>query len=243
MKAYEKYDDTSPHGLVEARVSGGYHSFHLMDCTSYTFSLCEKCLRSLFDGFAVPPFVRDSNGWTDEDGGPHTYTRDREAYEDRLWVESGSMKENYLAGLCTATKKCNKVARWTFLDEPKDAFDLYARDAVCDDHVPWEVNAVGRRAVPSWLVPKQEITLERLRALQNAWKEAPDQFPELSLTEAYMTEECKRMVGDQWETWSKKVIPTMNESSPEKLIEEGHAAWLYKVLKVFAQRNEIPYLT
>src|SRR4051812_41653332 len=59
MKATEECEDNSPHGLVEARVGGGYHSFHLMDCTTYVFSICEWCLRQLFDEFKVPPTVND----------------------------------------------------------------------------------------------------------------------------------------------------------------------------------------
>lgn len=46
-----------PHGLNEARVSGGYHSDALCDMTSYTFSLCEECLKAMFDKFAIKPLV------------------------------------------------------------------------------------------------------------------------------------------------------------------------------------------
>jgi len=52
-------DHESPHGLVEAKVSGGYSSPALSDCTNYAFSICEACLRKIFDGFAVKPKISD----------------------------------------------------------------------------------------------------------------------------------------------------------------------------------------
>lgn len=47
-----------PMGLVDASVSGGFCSPHLTDLVTYTFSLCEACLRRLFGEFMkVPPAV------------------------------------------------------------------------------------------------------------------------------------------------------------------------------------------
>lgn len=42
-------------GLIEHTVCGVYGSDSLEDMTSYTFSLCEHCLKELFDTFATPP--------------------------------------------------------------------------------------------------------------------------------------------------------------------------------------------
>lgn len=42
------------YGLIEATVSGGYYSYALSDCCNYTFSLCEGCLKELFDSFKLP---------------------------------------------------------------------------------------------------------------------------------------------------------------------------------------------
>ena len=57
--AYRAVDPNTeiPHGLVDARVEGGYRSPALSDTTTYTFSLCEHCLRKLFDTFKVPPRI------------------------------------------------------------------------------------------------------------------------------------------------------------------------------------------
>lgn len=43
------------YGLIEATVTGGYDSGALSDYTQYTFSLCETCLKRLFDSFKLPP--------------------------------------------------------------------------------------------------------------------------------------------------------------------------------------------
>jgi len=53
------HDDDVPYGLVDAAVSGAYSSTHLSDLTNYKFSLCEGCLRKLFDGFAKKPHISE----------------------------------------------------------------------------------------------------------------------------------------------------------------------------------------
>lgn len=52
---------TNAYGLIEATVSGGYDSNALEDMESYTFSLCEPCLKVLFDTFKHPPLTRELN--------------------------------------------------------------------------------------------------------------------------------------------------------------------------------------
>lgn len=44
------------YGLVEANVVGGFFSEHLSDEEVYEFSLCEFCLKKLFDSFVYPAF-------------------------------------------------------------------------------------------------------------------------------------------------------------------------------------------
>jgi hypothetical protein len=43
---------------LNAEVSGGYGSTHLMDLTKYSFSLCESCLEKLFFNFKIPVKVK-----------------------------------------------------------------------------------------------------------------------------------------------------------------------------------------
>jgi hypothetical protein len=40
-------------GLIEAEVSGGFDSTVLEDLHTYTFSLCEVCLKELFSTFKI----------------------------------------------------------------------------------------------------------------------------------------------------------------------------------------------
>lgn len=42
------------YGLINTSVSGGYYSSHLVDGVTYNFSICEKCLKEIFEGFKVP---------------------------------------------------------------------------------------------------------------------------------------------------------------------------------------------
>lgn len=42
------------YGLIETKVSGGYDSIILDDLHTYTFSLCEACLKELFETFKLP---------------------------------------------------------------------------------------------------------------------------------------------------------------------------------------------
>jgi len=45
------------YGLIDAEVRGGYESTELSDCVEYKFSLCEKCIKELFDSFKNPPKI------------------------------------------------------------------------------------------------------------------------------------------------------------------------------------------
>lgn len=42
-------------GLIETQVYGGYDAL-LGDMVRYTFSICEICLKDMFDKFKIPPF-------------------------------------------------------------------------------------------------------------------------------------------------------------------------------------------
>ncbi len=53
-------------GLTNASVSGGYGSRYLLDMTTYAFSICERCLREMFDAFVIPPAVGAYGGYACE---------------------------------------------------------------------------------------------------------------------------------------------------------------------------------
>jgi hypothetical protein len=114
------------YGLVDIKVSGGYASPHLNDGTHYAFSLCEKCLRSLFNGFTIKPSV-DTYGW--ESDVPFTYEKDQQQRAARVWIDSGEPRAKFLKGLCNATEKCTKKAKLRHF-----VSGTMTDEAFCDEH-------------------------------------------------------------------------------------------------------------
>lgn len=55
-----KNEDDNCFGLIETQVQGGYAA-KLGDMVTWTFSICEDCLKELFDSFKVP--VERSKAW------------------------------------------------------------------------------------------------------------------------------------------------------------------------------------
>lgn len=47
-------------GLIDTKVIGWDYSPALNDATEYNFSLCEVCLKKLFDGFKLPVSERET---------------------------------------------------------------------------------------------------------------------------------------------------------------------------------------
>ena len=50
-RSVERAGNPPLYGLVEQTVSGGFESTALHDLEHYTFSICEPCLKEMFDGF------------------------------------------------------------------------------------------------------------------------------------------------------------------------------------------------
>lgn len=46
-------------GIYDFRAVGGYYSVMLQDMNSYNFSMCEKCLKSMFAFFKYAPTIND----------------------------------------------------------------------------------------------------------------------------------------------------------------------------------------
>ena len=61
MESHEK------HGLIGQRYSGGFSSPALEDCTTYYFSICEHCLKDMFNSFAIPVDEGEYHVWTGEE--------------------------------------------------------------------------------------------------------------------------------------------------------------------------------
>jgi len=142
----EKY----PHGLVSAKVIGGYNSTHLLDMNCYQFSLCEKCLRQLFIQFKIKPdvfcashipqegmtvlypsFIPDTN-----------WEEDQYQYEYDMWRENGSYHQAYLNGKCNLVKDCNNDAVYTVKYS-----DEFTEDCCCEEHSKKRSNVLNAKLV------------------------------------------------------------------------------------------------
>jgi len=127
----------SPDGLVEVRVRGHYDSTDLLDTTVYGFSICEKCLRKLFNGFVIPPTVGEymltGRGEEIMSEDPEAYAKDRECQETHEWRQAGGEKQKFGDGICNQTRLCPNAARWRMLMHSSIRWDV-----CCDDHRPKE---------------------------------------------------------------------------------------------------------
>jgi hypothetical protein len=113
-------------GLIETTVSGGYDSEHLLDMVRYTFSLCEKCMRVLFDGFKVPPAVHCYHD------GRIEYQAEHARYERWKWREGSGPVEKLTQGLCNAVIECTAMATWRVFNSGG-----LTDDVCCDEHKKW----------------------------------------------------------------------------------------------------------
>lgn len=118
-----------PHGLVDAKVTGGYNSYHLLDCTSYIFSICEKCLRELFIEFKIKPTINDVDVWGEREE-LSAWDVDQTAYEFRVWKDTGGHHQAYVNRLCNEKKNCPNEAIYTVLYHGRE----YGENCCCQQH-------------------------------------------------------------------------------------------------------------
>lgn len=159
------------YGLVEATVSGGYSSPHLSDCTTYTFSLCEKCLRKLFSTFEIPPKIGGYAAGTGErDGSSEPYADEEARYKYRLWKAGGGHIDKLRVGFCNATINCEKPATIR-----KFCSGSLTNDCSCDEH------GLLHTYANTWNVPFDDLagiiegepmTLDDKRSVASAWLRA-----------------------------------------------------------------------
>lgn len=117
-----------PHGLHEAKVTGGYDSYHLFDLTTYKFSFCEKCLKDLFVSCKIKPDVFDTN-IDGELTSQESWERDQEAYEYRVWRDQGGHHQAYVNRKCNFVKDCPNEAVYTQLISGD-----FSENCSCEDH-------------------------------------------------------------------------------------------------------------
>lgn len=125
---YGLWKAEDPHGLYNAKVFGGYESYHLLDMNKYTFSFCEKCLRQLFMQCKIKPIV-DEMDFQDNIREADSWNRDQEIYEYRIWKDSGEYHQAYLNRKCNSAKDCSNKAVYTIMIN-KD----FSEDCCCEEH-------------------------------------------------------------------------------------------------------------
>lgn len=122
-------NEQHPHGLFEAKVVGGYDSYHLLDMNRYTFSFCEKCLRQLFIQCKIKPEVHDIS-FQDEIVSDSGWTEDQQAYEYKVWKDAGGFHEAYMNRKCNVVKDCPNTAVYTLLHN----HIKFTEEALCEQH-------------------------------------------------------------------------------------------------------------
>jgi hypothetical protein len=133
MRPLGTMNEQYSHGL-EAKVGGGYDSYHLFDMTSYEFKICEKCLRNMFNNFAIPPTVVDTLG-----DPQHLYEQDKHAYDYRVWKDDGGHHQAYLNKLCNSAKNCPNTAIYTIFHSEK-----FSEDTACEEHKSFRLYSNSR---------------------------------------------------------------------------------------------------
>jgi len=140
----EQYID----GLIDAKVSGGYFSNHLSDCRSYNFSLCEKCLRKMFDEFKIPPTVKDYLHGNDV-----SYAEDQDWYRYTVWRDSGGKEAKLPTGICNYREYCQAPAKYRAFVSSFLTSDIY-----CEVHAKEIDGCVNCYLIPIDSVPFEVVT-------------------------------------------------------------------------------------
>jgi hypothetical protein len=176
----------TPHGLVDASVTGGYDSKHIFDMTTYEWSMCEKCLRAMFETFKIPPRVDVYNG------GAEPYEKDSEHYKFRMWERSGAALAWAREGKCNGAFECpNKTTHRLFYNHNYIGED----DSRCEEH---QNNGTAMNVIPLSLsaVPG----LERVRYFVYDGEDYPWTPEEKAAIEAA----CRKLPSDK--EWTLRIL-------------------------------------
>lgn len=222
----EGWNGQSPDGLIETKVRGHYDSTDLSDTTIYQFSLCEKCLRTLFNGFVIPPkvgeYFLDGSGesFLDED----TYERERAMHETRMWRNGGGHILKMQQGLCNETKDCPNKAIWRRLNMSHVTWD-----ACCEEHSG--SSGISVHQVPFDLLADmggddRELSIEQVTRLARIWFALSHRSASPVTIYRYVTHDVARLVDrpalatglDEvyprpWMAWVADVLPTMHDNN------------------------------
>ncbi len=167
------------YGLIKAKVSGGYHSDSLCDMTTYTFSICEGCLKELFDSFKIPPAVWDDMTGSQEVYNPNWKEDSNRRHEESLARERATLlpllpetvpdvwevEANPRGGLCDYYLKGDPGGLHASLSIVCDSLLVsVSRDMVNDDDQPitMEEAEMARQVFAPWAVLDSKLANVRL---------------------------------------------------------------------------------
>ncbi len=145
------YSEQIPHGLHNAKVTGGYDSYHLLDCSTYIFSFCEKCLRQLFIQCKIKPDIHDTNPFDGSFSKEENWEADMRSYEYKLWVDNGGHHQAFLDKKCNTIKDCPNKAKYTVLYSQER---MFSEECCCEEHKTnraWALNARFVTFIPDTL--------------------------------------------------------------------------------------------
>lgn len=139
----------NPNGLVNAKILGGYYSYHLSDMNTYIFSLCEKCLRNLFVQCKIKPEIYNTRFQDGELAEEISWEKDQSIYEERVWQDSKMPHQNYLNKKCNSNKDCPNDAVYSiFFDDDYEEGTAFTENTSCEDHKYYWKNNMGATLKP-----------------------------------------------------------------------------------------------
>lgn len=159
-------DAVQNYGLLNVSVIGGYVSDYLNDGNQYIFSLCEKCLRGMFENFKVKPKI-NTCGYNNN----ITYQEDLNSRKITDWYNNYDAQTAKLKlGICNFTEECQNTGWWRLFNGDL-TFNLN-----CDEHKNERLNHGYRlllhenlvRTIP--LNKEDRNELDKLE-LANLWAE------------------------------------------------------------------------
>jgi hypothetical protein len=141
-----KHDGQVPCGIHQHVIHGQYGSPALSDCTTYTFSMCEHCLRTYFASCKIPPKTQMydlTSLQRPEETRLLSYAEDHELYLKRQWDDRGGAATARLHAICNQTRDCGKPALWSIAYSER-----VSEETACDEHKEQAAMAANAVAVP-----------------------------------------------------------------------------------------------
>lgn len=139
------------YGIEHLEITGAYHSEGLNDLHRYTFSLCERCLRAMFQEWKIRPKV-ELVTLHDIVEKEIEFEEDQRLWEEGEWRHTGGHALARMQGLCNATKACGKPAAYSVKQS-----GYLGDECRCEEHKDHDQNCLNAELLPfvPWSVQKQ----------------------------------------------------------------------------------------